>query len=543
MASQPASCREYLTQRGVRVVIFNEGCLDLQQVHEKSDLCVWYVGRLPGGAVFDCTRGKKGKSTPFEMRLGVGQQIPGMEEGLQNLHVGAKVELYIPNALAYVDGIPPGIGNMIPPGSDVRFEVELLRVDSVSAKPVDTEPVPRGQHTQANGQWQPRWMQCEFPPPLPEYVSFCKHLARHGLEFLGRGALERATALPRMTASMLEGWDGSGGAVVCVDMTRDWSTDWSWDFFKEAFGQDRVLAKWVGPIFAKEKLWEKPVFETSLAEYVEFVRFLEIVDPECLEENAARCPRLYLNGWQFFLEHAERRPCVRLPCWIQDATRRAFWRHQKLIEGVERMLQGRHVGEDTPEAWNARREVVLRDDWELVKLFLSPKGSITRLHYDNGEAHAWLTQLRGRKLFVCYPPEDGEFLSAHDSSSPIDPLAVGNEQRWAGYEHTTPFVTILEEGDTILVPVGVWHYAVSLTPSITLMRNFWTPQTVHHWVERKEDEVARVAASILQKGGNAKLKGRPLSVLQEFCKRVMFANLKLQIDSSEENHALEGILT
>lgn len=27
-------------------------------------------------------------------------------------------------------------------------------------------------------------------------------------------------------------------------------------------------------------------------------------------------------------------------------------------------------------------------DWDLTKIFMSPKGAITRLHYDNGGAHA-----------------------------------------------------------------------------------------------------------------------------------------------------------
>ncbi len=30
---------------------------------------------------------------------------------------------------------------------------------------------------------------------------------------------------------------------------------------------------------------------------------------------------------------------------------------------------------------------------------------MTRLHYDAGDAHGWLAQLWGAKLFVLYPPE------------------------------------------------------------------------------------------------------------------------------------------
>lgn len=34
-------------------------------------------------------------------------------------------------------------------------------------------------------------------------------------------------------------------------------------------------------------------------------------------------------------------------------------------------------------------------DWDLTKIFMSPKGAITRLHYDNGGAHAG--SLKSRK--------------------------------------------------------------------------------------------------------------------------------------------------
>ena len=32
--------------------------------------------------------------------------------------------------------------------------------------------------------------------------------------------------------------------------------------------------------------------------------------------------------------------------------------------------------------------LTLRQDWDLTKVFISPKGAITRLHFDNGGAHA-----------------------------------------------------------------------------------------------------------------------------------------------------------
>ena len=41
---------------------------------------------------------------------------------------------------------------------------------------------------------------------------------------------------------------------------------------------------------------------------------------------------------------------------------------------------------------------------------LRQTGTISRLHHDTYATHVWLSQIRGRKQFICYPPEDTEKL-------------------------------------------------------------------------------------------------------------------------------------
>ena len=56
------------------------------------------------------------------MRVGIGQVIPGWDEGLQLLNKGAKASLYIPYELAYgATGSPPAI----PPAANLYFYVEV----------------------------------------------------------------------------------------------------------------------------------------------------------------------------------------------------------------------------------------------------------------------------------------------------------------------------------------------------------------------------------------------------------------------------------
>jgi FKBP-type peptidyl-prolyl cis-trans isomerase len=83
---------------------------------------VHYVGTLTNGSKFDSSR-DRGKG--FSFRLGAGQVIKGWDQGVAGMKVGQVRKLTIPPHLAYGDrGFPP----VIPPGSTLVFEVELLEV-------------------------------------------------------------------------------------------------------------------------------------------------------------------------------------------------------------------------------------------------------------------------------------------------------------------------------------------------------------------------------------------------------------------------------
>jgi FKBP-type peptidyl-prolyl cis-trans isomerase len=78
-----------------------------------------YRGTLPDGTEFDSSF-QRGQPAQFV----VGEVIPGWNEALQLMQVGAQYELYIPADLAYGEQAPPQIG----PNRALIFEVELLDV-------------------------------------------------------------------------------------------------------------------------------------------------------------------------------------------------------------------------------------------------------------------------------------------------------------------------------------------------------------------------------------------------------------------------------
>ncbi|HZV13500.1 MAG TPA: FKBP-type peptidyl-prolyl cis-trans isomerase [Candidatus Kapabacteria bacterium] len=82
-----------------------------------------YTGWLKDGKKFDSSLDRH---QPFDFKLGVGQVIKGWDEGVATMRVGGKRKLIIPPELGYGSR---NVGNgLIPPNSELTFEVELLGV-------------------------------------------------------------------------------------------------------------------------------------------------------------------------------------------------------------------------------------------------------------------------------------------------------------------------------------------------------------------------------------------------------------------------------
>jgi len=107
------------TTSGLRYIIHEAGAEGTKPA-KGDQVSVHYYGMLDADAKMFDTSFKAGQ--PYQFPLGMGQVIPGWDEGILLLNKGAKATLFIPASLGYgAAGSPP----VIPENADLIFYVEL----------------------------------------------------------------------------------------------------------------------------------------------------------------------------------------------------------------------------------------------------------------------------------------------------------------------------------------------------------------------------------------------------------------------------------
>lgn len=90
------------------------------EVKKGALITAHYRGWLEDGTEFDSSYAK---GRPFQTVLSKTKVIQGWFLGLQGMKVGGKRKLFVPAELAYGER---KIGDMIPPNSNLLFEIELI---------------------------------------------------------------------------------------------------------------------------------------------------------------------------------------------------------------------------------------------------------------------------------------------------------------------------------------------------------------------------------------------------------------------------------
>ena len=248
---------------------------------------------------------------------------------------------------------------------------------------------------------------------------------------------------------------GEGLPVVVTDAQEGWRAPqlWSFEYFARHFGDEELIANDLAPLRADDD----PPMQTvrlSMREYVSYLKGAAGREHDLQRRERGR--PFYGNSWCPFNDNQELCQHIARPYFVPDS-----------------------MPEDTPEARKMSNC--------FTKIFLGPAGTVTRLHNDTYYTHAWLSQVRGRKQFILYPPSQAHYLHAEaiangSADSRFDPLAP-DFVRFPRARAATPYVAVCEPGDTILVPCCWFHHARALSPSITLMRNFVNDANVHRFFD------------------------------------------------------------
>lgn len=126
--------------------------------------------------------------------------------------------------------------------------------------------------------------------------------------------------------------------------------------------------------------------------------------------------------------------------------------------------------------------------WQSSKLWISPAGAVSPLHFDM--PHNLHAQIRGTKRVLTF--ERGNFAAMYPeppwSSAPnlsrVDPLRP-DLARFPRFRRARPLASEIGPGDMIFLPGGTWHHVTSESASISV--NFWWGRGPLGWLARAAD--------------------------------------------------------
>lgn len=261
--------------------------------------------------------------------------------------------------------------------------------------------------------------------------------------------------------------------IVLTDAQDTWRAKekWTFEWFARNFGKDEMPVSDLAPFFPNV---DRGVMTTAMVSMNEYVRYVIGLPNAIRPLQKTKEQVFYGNGWTPFKDFED---------LLLDASDRLYCVQDTVPRGGQ-----------TKDFNNT-----------LTKIFLGPAGTVSRLHHDTFSTHVWLAQIRGRKQFICFPPDDSENLHADEQEenggrvSMFDPAAPDYE-RFPRARKARAYSVVVEEGEVVVLPSQWWHWAKSLTPSVTLMRNFMNDTNMNEYMQWRQN-VDRMRAKGKGKGG------------------------------------------
>lgn len=112
-------------------------------------------------------------------------------------------------------------------------------------------------------------------------------------------------------------------------------------------------------------------------------------------------------------------------------------------------------------------------------MFFGGAGSKVFLHFDMDMSHVFITQFKGRKRVILFDNKysDALYKLPFMVQSYIDPEKPDYD-KYPALKNVSGYETVLEDGDTLFMPSGIWHYMNYLEGGFALsLRSMETPLT------------------------------------------------------------------
>lgn len=280
-----------------------------------------------------------------------------------------------------------------------------------------------------------------------------------------KDVLTEIPRVPKLDYPQLMKFIKASVPVVSTGEINHWPAlrKWDFQFFRERYGDTPVTVS----DGTSRRLMDMP-----MAHYLGFVESADL--SETSRYNGATP---YLQDWTGFATHPELSEHTPEHHWIRN------W-----------------------EKYYAR---LFRFFYQPASIFIGPKGACTYLHQDRDYTHAWLSQIKGRKRWILYPPSQGGLLTYRKpGSSQLFAVNALNPdlQQFPDYPLATPLEVILEPGETIFLPGGWWHQVTSLDATISVTGSYWNGSNAWPFLKSRVKDRTRTFLARLRKGPKEQLK-------------------------------------
>lgn len=119
--------KDKMQEKGITELIITDNKVgDGREAEKGLTVIVHYTGWLyENGEKTTKFDSSVDRREPFSFVLGVGQVIKGWDNGVSGMQIGGSRTIVIPSDMGYGSR---GAGSVIPPNSDLIFEVELIEI-------------------------------------------------------------------------------------------------------------------------------------------------------------------------------------------------------------------------------------------------------------------------------------------------------------------------------------------------------------------------------------------------------------------------------